>query len=101
MLPGPPSECLPMLQTYVLPQLVTANYPQEIYRKKWMLANVSEGQIAEELDRLVAPYGVLTGYRIAKPLLEFKIQCQNKLNFERAVQQIESYTKSFQVENQL
>ncbi len=99
MLPGPPHECLTMLQTYVLPQLIQADYPQEIYRKKWMLMNVSEGQIAEELDRLVAQHGVLTGYRIAKPYLEFKIQCQNKLNFERAVQQIESYTKSFQVEN--
>ena len=95
MLPGPPHECLPMFQDLVLPQLIQADYPQEMYRKKWMLSNVSEGQIAEELDRLVDPYHVSTGYRIATPHLEFKIHGRDKKNFDAAVQHIEAHIKPF------
>lgn len=99
MLPGPPAECIPMFQLQVLPWLIKAHYPQEMYRKKWLLLNVSEGQIAEELDRLVDPYGVSTGYRLAAPCLEFKIHSRDKIKFDAAVLKVESYIKPFQAPN--
>lgn len=98
MLPGPPHECLAMFQDYVAPQLIAAGYPQEIYRQKWMLCNVSEGQIAEVLDKLVKPYAVSTGYRLASPHLEFKIYSQHKADFEKARLVIESYIKPLQLQ---
>lgn len=99
MLPGPPHECLAMFQNYVVPQLLSAGYPQEIYRSKWMLCNVSEGHIAEVLDKLVEPYAVSTGYRLASPHLEFKIYSQHKADFEKACLLIESYIKPFQLQH--
>ena len=98
MLPGPPHECLAMFQDYVVPQLIAADYHQEIYRQKWMLCNVSEGQIVEVLDKLVKPYAVSTGYRLASPHLEFKIYSQHKADFEKACLVIESYIKPFQLQ---
>lgn len=99
MLPGPPHECLPMFQEHVLPLLIKIGYPQEMYRKKWLLFNVSEGQIAEALDRLMDPYGVSTGYRIAYPYVEFKIHGRDKATFDKAVQCVQAYVAPHQLGN--
>lgn len=90
MLPGPPNECLPMFQHHVLPTLIKANYPANLYRRNWLLYDVSEGQIATELDTLLDPYKVSTGYRIAYPYLEFKIQGKDQATFEKACQVVQA-----------
>ena len=82
MLPGPPMECLPMIDEHVLPILKTAGFEQLTYRKKWLLFGVSEGKIAEELDALAAPFDCVTGYRLWYPYIEFKIHSNNLADFD-------------------
>lgn len=73
MLPGPPAECLPMFNSYVLHDLQQIFPPQRLYKRKWRLFNVSESAIAAKLEALLANTNVTTGYRIDYPYLEFKI----------------------------
>jgi nicotinamide-nucleotide amidase len=82
MLPGPPMECLPMIDEHVLPILKTAGFEQLTYRKKWLLFGASEGKIAEELDALAVPFDCVTGYRLWYPYIEFKIHSNNLADFE-------------------
>lgn len=81
MLPGPPTECLPMLDNIVLPELTSAGFQQIRFHKKWFLFGVSEGQIAEELDQLAKPYDCVTGYRLFYPYIEFKLHSNNQHDF--------------------
>ncbi len=85
MLPGPPSECLPMVDKVVIPTLLEHQFYNVLFRKSWLLFNVSEGQIAEEMDALAKPFDCITGYRIAHPYLEFKIISTNEKDFNAVV----------------
>lgn len=83
MLPGPPSECLPMLDSAVIPTLKKQQFQQVSYHKSWMLFGVSEGQIAEELDAIAKPFNCITGYRITHPYIEFKIFSNDENDFKQ------------------
>lgn len=89
MLPGPPSECLPMVESNVLPLLKILGFENKLYHKKWLLFGVSEGHIAEELEKVVKPYHCTTGYRIWFPYIEFKIYSDNQEHFNKLVPLIE------------
>lgn len=82
MLPGPPIECLPLIDDFVIPTLKNLNFQQTLYFDHWLLFGVSEGVIAEELDNLVKNYECTTGYRLFYPYIEFKLLCQHKYDFE-------------------
>lgn len=74
LLPGPPTECLPMLEQDVLP-ILKQRLPDENYKiYKWRLFGVSEGEIAARLDDALKTMPGSTGYRIDYPYLEFKIK---------------------------
>lgn len=73
MLPGPPRECLPMFATVVLPMLLQMGIQNNLVYKKWRLFSVNESEIAAKLDKIVAPYQGVTGYRWDYPYLEFKL----------------------------
>ena len=74
MLPGPPAECLPMLNHHVLPLLQqTKRSGKQLL--KWRLLGVAEGEIAEILDKSLAGLNCDTGYRLETPYLEFKVRC--------------------------
>ncbi len=90
MLPGPPSECLPMFEQAALPLLKKAGFSHIEYHKNWLLFGVSEGEIAEKLDALAKPYDCMTGYRLFYPYLEFKIHSNSQEDFEKVVPQIEN-----------
>jgi len=77
LLPGPPKECMPMFQDQVLPMLRQRLKKQADIQLKWRLFGVSESQIAEKLERALAPLAgqYATGYRLEMPYLEFKIRC--------------------------
>ncbi len=81
MLPGPPPECLPMVDQVVTPILIKHGFQQTFYQQKWLLFGVSEGEIAETLDALAKPFDCTTGYRICYPYLEFKIYSTHKNDF--------------------
>src|SRR3990167_1620136 len=89
MLPGPPVECLPMVESVVLPTLKDANFQQIFYHQKWLLFGVSEGQIAEELDAVAKPFQCKTGYRLAYPYIEFKLYSNHEKDFTTLVPLIE------------
>lgn len=83
MLPGPPKECLPIFNNTVLPLLKKYNFSQKTIYKKWLLFGVSEGQIAEEMDALAAPYDITTGYRFSYPYVEFKVYSKSEEALEK------------------
>lgn len=92
MLPGPPRECLPMLNNYALPKLQQADHNKKELLK-WRLFGVAEGQIAETLETalselLTSSTDYETGYRLETPYIEFKVRC-HKHDMERIKQKIE------------
>lgn len=78
MLPGPPEECLAMVDSVVLPLLIKNNYQETFFMEKWLLLGASEGKIAEELDSIAKSFDCTTGYRLCYPYLEFKIFTRDK-----------------------
>ncbi len=89
MLPGPPHECLPMIDQIVITKLIKNDFQQIVFHKSWLLFGVGEGQIAETLDAIAKPYNCITGYRICYPYIEFKIHSNNKNDFNALSQEIE------------
>lgn len=89
MLPGPPRECLPMIDHVVIPTLKENQFQKILYHDKWLLFGVSEGEIAEKLDAIAKPFKCLTGYRLWYPYIEFKIYSDLKEPFDAVVSQIE------------
>lgn len=78
MLPGPPRECLPMFQNYVLPLLQkTRHSDRQIL--KWRLFGVAEGQIAQQIDEALAELDCETGYRLEMPYVECKVKAKPSL----------------------
>ena len=77
LLPGPPRECLPMFNTYVLPALSQTQHANTTILK-WRLFGTAEGQIAQQLDEALANIPCETGYRLEMPYLEFKVRCKKE-----------------------
>ncbi|ODN42295.1 competence/damage-inducible protein A [Piscirickettsia litoralis] len=96
MLPGPPRECLPIFDQFVLPYLLKLNLaePSQLYR--WHLLGVSEAQIAAEVTEIVSPFGYNPGFRAHFPYTEVKLLCKNptELN-ENCQQQLETLFKPY------
>ncbi len=86
MLPGPPSECLPMFYDYVKPFFIEHGFQYPILQKKWLLFGVSEGQIAHEIDELAKGLDLVTGYRIRYPYVETKIRTLDPIAFHTFIE---------------
>ncbi len=82
MLPGPPFECLPMIDNTVLPLLKKSGFQKILYFQSWLLFGIGESMIADELDKIAKPYDCMTGYRLAFPYIEFKLYSSNQKDFE-------------------
>ncbi|MCD6055406.1 MAG: cinA [Gammaproteobacteria bacterium] len=80
MLPGPPAECLGVMRDHVLAILKNHQYlnPSTDTILRWYLLGVSEGQIATEMEALLATDKCRTGYRAEYPYLEFKVWFDEK-----------------------
>lgn len=88
MLPGPPSECIPIFKSQVLPILLKHNYTHEIFRYYWSLINVNESEIADQLERITKDASCHLGYRVHYPYLEIKIWSDNKIALEEYKEKI-------------
>lgn len=97
MLPGPPVECLPMIDNTVLTTLIQSGFQHASFHKKWFLFGVSEGKIAEELDTIAKPYDCITGYRISYPYVEFKLHSKNQHDFNTLTVLIEETIQPYLV----
>lgn len=92
MLPGPPSECLPMFQKEVLPLLKQYVLTQPLYHHRWRLFGVPEGQIAHQLDSLLRDFSIQTSYRWDYPYLDFKIRSYNAADIKEAIPLVDEAT---------
>ncbi len=99
MLPGPPGECLPMLDNVVIDSLKLADFQHVGFHEKWLLFGVSEGMIAEKLDALVKPYHCTTGYRLCYPYIEFKLHGNEKKEFMHVAQIVKSTIQPYLIDN--
>lgn len=95
MLPGPPSECLPMFHLQVIPLLKTKALPHHHF--KWLLMGASEGETAAKLDDALNEINCCTGYRWAYPYLEFKVYADNKTSLQQAEKIAEPIIQKFLV----
>ncbi|KGP62652.1 competence protein [Legionella norrlandica] len=78
LLPGPPRECLPMFNNYVLPLLLqTSHSHKQILR--WRIFGLAESEIAQTLEDALDGLDCQTGYRLETPYIEFKVRCKNEL----------------------
>lgn len=95
MLPGPPHECIPMFQHYVLPTLLQQQQGPLYYHAKWRLFGAAEGEIGAILDDLLSSFSVTTGYRWDYPYLEFKIRTEDQNILPEMASLIEKAVKPF------
>lgn len=75
MLPGPPKECRPMFDNFVLPTLRTADFFNKKKKYQWITLGLIEGEIADEIDTISKDYSVELGYRWNYPYLQVKLIC--------------------------
>lgn len=73
LLPGPPRECMPMFNNYVLPELLKEAHSQKNILR-WRLFGVPESQIAHLFDKALEGTGYATGYRLDTPYVEVKVR---------------------------
>ncbi len=100
MLPGPPRECLPMMQQQVLPILQKLNFAKPIQRRSWLLLGISEGHIASELDKIIQQHPDVTlGYRASSPYLEIKLHATNTEALKKAEREILPLIKTNLISN--
>jgi isocitrate dehydrogenase len=89
MLPGPPKECRPLFQRYVVVKLMEAGFLSQKKMVKWLTLGLIEGEIASEIDT-IASANVETSYRWDYPYLEIKLIYDINENIESLVKQIET-----------
>lgn len=78
LLPGPPSECLPMFHNFVLPLLQNTIHSNK-HLLKWRIFGLAESEIAQTLEDALANIDCQTGYRLETPYIEFKVRCTSNL----------------------
>ncbi|KTC74511.1 competence damage inducible protein CinA [Legionella birminghamensis] len=78
LLPGPPRECYPMFNDYVLPRLQSTEH-ENTRLLKWRAFGVAEGQIAQQMDDALQGIDCITGYRLDTPYVECKVRCKPEL----------------------
>lgn len=75
VLPGPPKECTPLFEEYILPTLQAENFLAIKSIFYWKTLGLVESAIAAKVDELSKSYNVETGYRWHYPYLDIKIIC--------------------------
>ncbi|MCE2705650.1 MAG: competence/damage-inducible protein A [Proteobacteria bacterium] len=78
MLPGPPKECIPMFELYVLPELRGGNYFNLSKLYIWKTLGLSESQIGLSVEALAQEHKldkeIEIGYRWSYPYVDIKVQ---------------------------
>ncbi len=101
LLPGPPHEFKPMFDQYVLPHLLQKSLNQPLFRKSWLLLNMSESHAAQVLDPLLQDIpNTELAYRVHYPYLEVKLKSTHEPTFLTYSQHIEQKIQPFLVSYQ-
>lgn len=74
ILPGPPSECLPLFEDCLIPYFEENGYLSEDRQYKWHIRGIGESDIAYKLEHLADRYSLEIAYRCSQPDLFIKLQ---------------------------
>ena len=110
MLPGPPKECRPLFDQYIVPELLKRNFANNKQQLYWKLIGVIEADIAAIVDDIVQNIhneendtaennnmiSIETGYRINYPYLDVKIS-HNLENIQQISNLISTALASYKV----
>ncbi len=99
MLPGPPKECQPLFDKYVVPTLDKANFFHRKKLHRWLTLGLIEGEISPQIDEVAKDYSVETAYRWNYPYLEIKLTCEDKENIEKLIKTINGMLAPYFVSN--
>lgn len=94
MLPGPPSECMPIFHQHVVPFLQEKFLEQSFYHLRWRLFGVSEAEIAAKLDQALKDVPCFTAYRWNYPYLDFKVRTLEQNCLETIISKVEPLVNS-------
>lgn len=72
-LPGPPNECMPMIERDVIPFLKRAKLDCGLYRTTFYLFAASESHVANLVEPLCLEHNLEFGFRTSFPYLEVKV----------------------------
>lgn len=97
MLPGPPKECHPLFEQYVLPILREANFFSTKKTLSWLTLGLIEGEIAPQIDEIAKSYSAEMAYRWNYPYLEIKFTYDSQTNVEVLSQEIEKLISPYLV----
>jgi nicotinamide-nucleotide amidase len=97
MLPGPPKECIPMFEEYVLPNLLKTRESLPRRKISYQLKGVAESDIAARVDAALKAYPVSTGYRVNSPFIEVKIYGQYHDAWDEMVRMLENILQPYRI----
>lgn len=100
VLPGPPRECTPMFQDYVIRTLEDESFFNQKSLMRWVTLGLIESETAQKIDDLATDYDVVTGYRWHYPYLEIKLVAESFKNFKPLLEKIDSILKDHLVSNE-
>lgn len=89
VLPGPPRECMPLYEQYVLPELLARGFTSAYACFRWRLFGIGESLIAPQLEALIDNPAIQTGYRVNDPYLDFKLRVPAEIDSSVLRAQIE------------
>ncbi len=95
MLPGPPKECRPLFDKYVIPILEKNKFfiQKKIYC--WLTLGLIEGEIAPQIDEAAKHYSIETAYRWNYPYLEIKLITKNNSGINKLIEKVENIIKPY------
>lgn len=79
-LPGPPKECLPMFDEYVLPYLKQHDYCLDYKTAKWQMIGVIESNFAEKIEQIFADIDADISYVCSYPYLILSIKYSDDIS---------------------
>lgn len=82
VLPGPPKECQPMFDNYVLKDLTTHNFSHQLNMLFYKMLGVIEPDIAFDIDSIIKGKSIQTAYRWNYPYLDVKVFCEDKHDYD-------------------
>ncbi|MCX7123974.1 MAG: competence/damage-inducible protein A [Gammaproteobacteria bacterium] len=85
MLPGPPSECLPLFKNGVLPHLQEHGFQSSLRLFRWRLLGIGESNIAEKLEQLETEYNLEFAYRAHYPFIDVKLILDPYIKFHSKI----------------
>ncbi len=78
LLPGPPSECMPMFENYVLAEIEAHGTKSNPPLFRWLVFAMAESQMSHLVEEALADIRCSIGYRLCSPYIELKVSSMDK-----------------------